>query len=101
MQSVAKFVTKAYLVSGSFEHLKEVSKGRVEILDFRVNIQMLNITYTLFMNKKNSWGDLRYLCQCCAGFARHYSYWRTDISKHSVGLCWKAENLPLQGLFAR
>lgn len=25
MQSVAKFVTKAYLVSGSFEHLKEVS----------------------------------------------------------------------------
>lgn len=24
MQSVAKFVTKAYLVSGSFEHLKEV-----------------------------------------------------------------------------
>lgn len=26
MQSVAKFVTKAYLVSGSFEHLKEVSE---------------------------------------------------------------------------
>lgn len=26
MQSVAKFVTKAYLVSGSFEHLKEVNK---------------------------------------------------------------------------
>lgn len=26
MQSVAKFVTKAYLVSGSFEYLKEVSK---------------------------------------------------------------------------
>lgn len=25
MQSVAKFVTKAYLVSGSFDHLKEVS----------------------------------------------------------------------------
>lgn len=25
MQAVAKFVTKAYLVSGSFEHLKEVS----------------------------------------------------------------------------
>ena len=25
MQSVAKFVTKAYLVSGSFEYLKEVS----------------------------------------------------------------------------
>lgn len=24
MQSVAKFVTKAYLVSGSFDHLKEV-----------------------------------------------------------------------------
>lgn len=24
MQAVAKFVTKAYLVSGSFEHLKEV-----------------------------------------------------------------------------
>lgn len=24
MQSVARFVTKAYLVSGSFEHLKEV-----------------------------------------------------------------------------
>jgi len=27
MPSVAKFVTKAYLVSGSFEHLKEVSNS--------------------------------------------------------------------------
>lgn len=50
---------------------------------------------------RNSWGELRYPCQCCTGLARHYSYWRTDISKHSVGLCWKAENLTLQGLFAR
>lgn len=33
MQSVAKFVTKAYLVSGSFEHLKEVSKFG-QALDF-------------------------------------------------------------------
>lgn len=36
---------------------------------------------------------------CCVGFARHHSCWRTDIAKHSVGLCREAENLPLQGLF--
>lgn len=35
MQSVAKFVTKAYLVSGSFEHLKEVSLDGVKPLNRR------------------------------------------------------------------
>lgn len=34
-----------------------------------------------------------------AGFARHHSHWRTDIPKHSVGLCRKIENLTVQGLF--
>lgn len=41
MQGVAKFVTKAYLVSGSFEHLKEVSYFSVVIwliLNFKLMI---------------------------------------------------------------
>lgn len=41
MQSVAKFVTKAYLVSGSFEHLKEVSKfGRaLDLISILVSVK--------------------------------------------------------------
>lgn len=31
MHSVAKFVTKAYMVSGSFEHIKEVCFLRIKL----------------------------------------------------------------------
>lgn len=31
MHTVAKFVTKAYLVSGSFEHIKEVCSLRISL----------------------------------------------------------------------
>lgn len=40
-------------------------------------------------------------CHCCAGFARHHSHWRTDISEHSVGLRREAENFALQGVFGK
>lgn len=36
----------------------------------------------------------------CAGFTRYHSYRRKNLSKHSVGLCWEAQNLTLQGMFS-
>lgn len=65
MQGVAKFVTKAYLVSGSFEHLKEVSHFSVVvrlILDFKL----------IFIKKRKYFGQakasylmLSMLCRIC------------------------------------
>lgn len=94
MQSVAKFVTKAYLVSGSFEHLKEVSNFAWLLGWFFISNLIIVECKTFGHTCKQK---RHTCCQCCAGFARHNSCWRTDISKHSVGLCRETENLALQG----